>query len=208
MTSNSRLPECLNSFRLATLPAGTPVFRAGDPCTNFYFVQKGSVRVDLINGEGKSILLYRIGPGETCILSTSCLIAEEVYCAEAFTETEVEAIAVPKFDFQNLMSSSQPFRELVFSSFSSRLSMMMSKVDEVSFASLDKRLARRLLELGKGNDVIEVTHEQLANDLGSAREVISRKLLDWEKHGLIVRGRGSVSISMASGLIGLAGSGD
>ena len=208
MSQQTRLPECLEDFRPVALAAGSPVFRAGDPCTNFYLVQKGSVRVDLINSEGKSILLYRIGPNETCILSTSCLISDEPYSAEAFTETDIEAIAVPKSDFEALLNTSQPFRELVFRSFSSRLSMMMMKIDEVSFASLDKRLARRLLDLSTGSDFIRITHEQLANDLGSAREVISRKLLEWEKQGLIVRGRGSIGISAASGLSRLANSGD
>jgi len=187
-------PECLEEFRVVKLPVGATVFQTGDACTNFYFVQKGSVRVDLITDTGKSVLLYRIGPEETCILSTSCLISEETYSAEAITESEVEAIAVPKSRFEILLNTSPKFRELVFKSFSSRLSVMMAKVDEVSFASLDKRLARRLLELHRQNDLIKITHEQLAADVGSAREVISRKLLGWEKQGVISRGRGSISI--------------
>jgi len=85
---------------------------------------------------------------------------------------------------------------------------MMEKIDEVSFASLDKRLARRLLDLTTEGDTIGVTHEQLANDLGSAREVVSRKLVDWEKQALVVRGRGSIQVIAASDLKRLAGLGD
>jgi len=208
MPTTLDLPECLRDFQVVTLNVGSPVFQAGDPCTTFFFLLKGSVRVDLITDQGKSVLLYHIGPNETCILTASCLISDDSYCAEALTETEVEAVAIPKAKFQEMLNTSQPFRELVFRSFSSRLSAMMVKIDEVSFASLDKRLARRLLELRTEGELIEITHEQLANDLGSAREVISRKLVDWEKQGLITRARGSVRINDANRLNGLSGFGD
>jgi CRP/FNR family transcriptional regulator len=194
MEKNEDVPECLRQFQTIALPAQATVFSAGDPCSNFYFVQSGSIRVDLITAEGKSVLLYRIGPKQTCILSTSCLISHEHHCAEAMTETAVEAIAVPKTEFETLLSTSQSFRELVFQSFSLRFSTMMAKINEVSFASLDSRLAGRLLELGQDSEIIKITHEQLARDLGSAREVVSRKLLDWEAKGLIERGRGDVRI--------------
>ncbi len=202
------LPECLRDFQVATIAAGSPIFQTGDPCENFYFLLRGSVRVDLTTDEGKSVLLYHIGPNETCILTTSCIISDERYCAEALTETDVEAVVVPKPKFQAMLNTSQPFRELVFGSFSSRLSAMMAKIDEISFASLDKKLARRLLTLSATSDLIDVTHEQLASDLGSAREVVSRKLVDWEKQALIVRGRGSIRITDAPKLRKLAELGD
>lgn len=208
MTTPPNPPECLGGFKTLTLPVGTPVFHVGAACENFYFVLRGTVRVDLLNVDGKSVLLYRIEPNDTCILTTSCLIADETYCAEAITESEVDVIAVPRSDFQNLLENSQPFRALVFQSFSSRLAAMMSKIDEVSFASLDQRLARRLLELYDGDDPLEVTHDQLAKDLGTAREVISRKLLDWEKQNVILRGRGSLQISAIAELNALANLGD
>lgn len=193
-------PPFLDEFQEMTLNTGAVIFQDGDPCENFFFVVEGSIRVDLINADGKSILLYRVGAEETCILSTSCLISEEAYCAQAVAETKVKAIAVPKSAFQTKLRDSESFRQLVFRSFSSRLSKMMATIDEVSFASLDRRLARRLLGLQSQGDVISITHEQLANDLGSAREVVSRKLQDWEKAGLISRGRGSVCVNDRTGL--------
>jgi len=208
MTASDQRPECLAPFGALKLGAGTTVFQNGLECENFYFLLRGTVRVDLINSDGKSVLLYRIEPNETCILTTSCLLADEVYCAEAITETEVEVIAVPRAEFLKLLDRSADFRALVFHSFSSRLSTMMGKIDEVSFASIDQRLARRLLELGGDGAVIDVTHEQLAKDLGSAREVISRKLLDWEKQKIINRGRGSVQVTAVDAINRLANLGD
>ncbi|WP_298983159.1 Crp/Fnr family transcriptional regulator [uncultured Roseibium sp.] len=194
MQSDQFRPKCLEGFQSVSLPKGASVFRAGDPCCNFYLIESGSVRVDLVNSEGKSILLYRIGANETCVLTTSCLMSHENYSAEAVTETDVTALVVPRSEFQARLASSEEFRDLVFRSFSSRLSRLMAKVDEVSFASLNSRLAKRLLELAGKTDLVETTHERLAQDLGSAREVIGRKLTDWEKRGLIARHRGSIDI--------------
>ena len=136
------------------------------------------------------------------------MISDHTYCAEAITETEIDAVAIPKIKFQELLHNSQPFREIVFQSFSYRLSAMMHKIDEVSFASLDKKLARRLLKLREKAEVIDVTHEHLANDVGSAREVVSRKLVDWEKQGLIARGRGSIRLTAEFDLKKIADLGD
>ena len=170
------------------------MFQSDEACTNFYFVQQGSIRVELSNHNGNSVVLYRIGANETCVLTTSCLLSGERYSAEAVTETEVSVIVVPKVDFEHRLNSSPEFRELVFTSFSSRLASMMAKIDEIAFTPLDARLAGRLAELSQADPVIKVTHEQLANDLGSAREVISRKLLSLEKDGLLKRGRGTIEI--------------
>ena len=208
MPGVNSVPDCLIEFETAALPAGSVVFHAGDLCSNFYFVLSGSIRVDLMSSEGKSVLLYRIGPGETCILSTSCLMSNEEHCAEAITETEVKAIAVPKFDFERLLNSSKSFRELVFQSFSLRLVNMMAKIDEVGFASLDKRLAMRLLDKRDHAEIIKTTHEELARDLGSAREVISRKLMDWETKEIIERGRGTIRIRKTAELQQLSKLGD
>mgnify|MGYP000335800751 CR=1 FL=1 len=208
MPTNQKRPACLGDFQTVTLPPGATVFRAGDPCRNFYLIEKGSIRVDLINAQGKSILLYRIAENETCVLTTSCLLSHEDYSAEAVTETDVVAVVVPKSEFEDRLVTSQEFRDLVFRSFSARLSKLMAKIDEVSFSSLNRRLAVRLLELAKGGDTVAATHEQLAQDLGSAREVIGRKLNAWEKQGLISRNRGSIDILSQPALAILCHQGD
>ncbi|WFE88549.1 Crp/Fnr family transcriptional regulator [Roseibium porphyridii] len=208
MPQDQLRPKCLEGSQSVSLPKGATVFRAGDPCRNFYLIESGSVRVDLMNSEGKSILLYRIGANETCVLTTSCLLSHESYSAEAVTESDVTALVIPANEFQARIASSEQFREIVFRSFSSRLTRLMAKVDEVSFASLNSRLAKRLLELAGERDFVETTHERLAQDLGSAREVIGRKLTDWEKQGLIARHRGSIDILSRPALTVLCGQRD
>ena len=95
------------------------MFQSDEACTNFYFVQQGSIRVELSNHNGNTVVLYRIGANETCVLTTSCLLSGERYSAEAVTEAEVSVIVVPKVDFEHRLNSSPEFRELVFTSFSS-----------------------------------------------------------------------------------------
>ncbi len=201
-------PECLSNAQEVSLDAGQQVFGAGDPCRNFYFLLDGSIRVDLIARSGKSIMLYRFGKNETCILTTSCLLGGEEYSAEAHVEKDITALALPEKEFQALLGTSADFRRLVFNSFASRLSTMMAKIDEVAFSPLDSRIASRLLELSKENEDLAITHEQLAADIGTAREVISRRLAGWEKEGLIMRHRGGLNILSPSGLKKLAVLGD
>ncbi len=193
-------PECLKNSREVSLSAGQQIFGAGDPCQNFYYLLQGSIRVDLIAKSGKSILLYRFGANETCILTTSCLLSGEDYCAEAHVEKDIHALTLSEGEFLSLLATSAEFRQLVFDSFASRLSTMMIKIDEVAFSSLDSRIASRLLELNKDDKELTITHEQLAADIGTAREVISRRLAGWEKEGLIKRHRGGLKILSSTGL--------
>lgn len=202
------LPEGLTGGQLVTLPAGTRVFQAGDACTQFFYLIEGAIRVDLIAKGGRAILLYRFGADETCILTTSCLLSGDQYCAEAHTESEVKAYVVPFASFEAQLNSSEDFRRLVFSSFSERLASMMGKIEEVAFTPIETRLAMRLLEMRPADDTVHVTHDQLAVDLGTAREVVSRKLAQWEKSGLIVRARGTLRLINIGKLENIAALGD
>lgn len=190
------------------LPAGAKVFRAGDLCETFYYIIDGTIRVDLMTEDGRSVLLYNINPGQTCVLTTACIMSGDAYAAEATAETSVTAYAMAKPAFDAQMQTSPAFRTLVFGSFGTRMAAMMGKVDEVAFQSLDARLARRLLSLGNASPRIAITHDQLAHDLGSAREVISRKLKAWDVSGLINRDRGTVTLLQPDKLRILTTSGD
>lgn len=198
------IPEMFANAQRVSLPAGTRVFQSGDACTQFFYLLSGSIRVDLISKTGKSIMLYRFGGDETCILTTSCLLSGDDYCAEAHVETDVEACVLPLNSFNAMLDQSDAFRSLVFTSFSQRLAAMMGKIEDVAFVPIEQRLAARVLDLADQTLWITATHEQLANDLGSAREVISRKLSLWEKHGLVERTRGAFQIVDLAGLKTLA----
>lgn len=207
-TSTSSLPDGLKGGQLVTLPAGTRVFQAGDACTQFFYLIEGAIRVDLIAKGGRAIMLYRFGADETCILTTSCLLSGDKYCAEAHTESDVQAYVVPFATFEAQLNQSEAFRRLVFSSFSERLASMMGKIEEVAFIPIETRLATRLLELTTSEGTVFATHDQLAIDLGTAREVVSRKLAQWEKSGLIQRARGSLRLVNVRKLENIAALGD
>ena len=203
----SKTPRCLRAAPIVSLPAGARVFQPGDAANQFVFLLSGSIRVDLVAASGKAITLYRFGPQETCVLTTSCLLSGEQYCAEARAEAPVVACVVPKAEFETMIDASSEFRRLVFSSFSARLAAMMGKIEEIACMPIDARLAGRVLELGDGNAIVSATHERLAMDLGTAREVVSRKLARWEREGVIARGRRRFEIIDANALKAIAGSG-
>ena len=202
------IPDPLKGAMQVSLPAGTRVFQPGDACRQFFFLMSGKIRVDLISKSGKSIMLYRFGADETCILTTSCLLSGDDYCAEAHVEEDVEALVLPIDQFQQRLDQSDAFRQLVFDSYSRRLVAMMAKIEDVAFVPIERRLAERVVELADQDYWISATHEQLAHDLGSAREVISRKLSLWQKHGLIERSRGAFQIIDMTGIQKLASLGD
>ncbi|MEO1029296.1 MAG: Crp/Fnr family transcriptional regulator [Pseudomonadota bacterium] len=202
------IPNPLKGAMKVSLPAGTRVFQSGDACRQFFFLISGKIRVDLTSKSGKSIMLYRFGADETCILTTSCLLSGDDYCAEAHVEEDVEALVLPIDQFQQRLDQSHAFRQLVFDSYSRRLIAMMAKIEDVAFVPIERRLAERVIELADQDHRISATHEQLAHDLGSAREVISRKLSLWQKHGLIERSRGAFQIVDMAGIHNLASLGD
>ncbi|MEL6212111.1 MAG: Crp/Fnr family transcriptional regulator [Pseudomonadota bacterium] len=201
-------PDCLADAAVVSLPAGAPVFHAGDPCSNFYYLLDGSIRVDLVAASGKAVLLYRFGAGQTCVLTTSCLLSGDDYSAEATVEEDARACVLPMAAFQEKLNASADFRAVVFGSFSQRLAAMMGKVEDIAFTPIETRLAERLLNLAGDALTVSATHDRLAADLGTSREVVSRKLAKWEKSGLIERGRGAIAIVDAPSLKRLTAAAD
>jgi len=176
------------------MPAKTIAFHQGDACSNYLLILSGSIKVMTRAENGREIVLYRLGDGDSCVLTTSCLFGNARYPAEGISETDVTALAIPAARFNQAIQHSKPFREFVFNSFSSHLSSLISLVEEVTFGRLDIRLARHLLKSCNDNARLEITHQQLATELGSAREVISRLLKDLESRGWLKLSRGSVEI--------------
>lgn len=177
------------------VPAGTKVFEAGAACTAFLLVVEGCVRVQMIGETGREIVLYRVEDNQTCILTTACLLSGDAYSAEAITECETTAIALPIEPFNALLNRSQGFRDLVFSSYGKRISNLVSLVEEVAFGRVDARLAQFLVDRMDAQHTIKKTHYELAVELGTAREVISRQLKDFERKGWIALSRGRITIT-------------
>jgi CRP/FNR family transcriptional regulator len=176
------------------LQPGDIAYRTGWECPNYVMCISGKTRIFRNSESGRELLMYQVTSGGTCVLTTHCLLSGANFPAESTAEEHTELAALPRETFQDLMQGSQPFREFVLDDYSRLLAGMIDLVDEVTFSSLPRRLANRLLADADHNDVVSKTHQQLALDLGSAREVISRHLSDWEKSGLIKSGRGEIHL--------------
>ncbi len=184
----------LDASQLVTVPAGTVVFRPNDRCENYLLVAEGRVKVLLLTPTGHELLLYRVEPGESCVLTTTCLMAARPYPAEGVTEMEVTALMIPKQAFDRAMGTSAAFRQIVFDHVSHRFADIIGRIEAVKFADLDVRLADELLRQMDGDGVVHATHQALAAEIGTSREVVSRHLKAWERDGLIRLGRGRIEV--------------
>lgn len=191
--------------QVVDLPAGQVVFRGGDECRSYLLVIDGCVRVGMTGETGREIVLYRVDPGQSCVLTTACLLAQEPYAAEGVTETPVRAVAVPATTFRDLLGRSATLRDFVFATYGGRIADLMLLVEEVAFGRIDIRLARFLVERADRDGAVVATHQALAQELGTAREVVSRQLKEFERCGLVRLGRGRIDITDAKGLARLAG---
>lgn len=185
------------------VPRGTVLFRIGGLCHNFLMLLDGTVRVQMTAETGREIVLYRVGAGETCILTTACLMTRAGYSAEGVAETDLDAIALGAGAFHELLARSAVFRDFVFASFGTRLLGMMMLVEEVAFGRIDLRLARFLVDHRDARGGLDTTHQTLAVELGTAREVVSRQLKEFERRGLVELSRGRVGVRDPEALLAL-----
>lgn len=183
--------EVGRNLSFVKLPAGTMVFRENEGCQGFPIVLSGRVRVARQLDNGREFVLYDVEPGESCVMSTGCLLGNSPYGAHGLCLSDVELAVLPRGLFDRLIAEHRPFREEVFGLFSERLVRLMELVEAVGFQRLDQRLAAALL--GKGQR-IEMSHEQLAQVVGVSRESVSRQLKQFEEHGWVKLGRGAVDV--------------
>jgi CRP/FNR family transcriptional regulator len=176
------LEELVATAQEVRAPAGSVLFDERQPCAGFPLVLEGDIRVTKAAPSGRGILLYRVGPGEGCILSGGCLLGNSSYSATGVAETDVTLLRIPPPLFQKLMMQSEPFRRFVFGMYGERLSEVMELVEAVAFQRLDARLAQLLIRRGP---VVQATHQSLADELGSVREIVSRLLRSFEERGWV-----------------------
>jgi CRP/FNR family transcriptional regulator len=204
----SRLPSevrqtLAEGSRIVDLPQGATVFEPGQSADNFLLLLSGTVRVQQKSDTGREIFLYRVHAGESCVLTTACMLADEDYSADGIAETEVRAVAIPRRVMDDLAGRSTEFRQFMFRAYSRRITDLFTLIDDIVFQRLDVRLAARLLQLAQG-DVVRATHQTLATELGTAREVISRTLAEFQRRGWIEQARGEVRLTGVSALERLA----
>ena len=179
---------------VVAVPEGTVIFGPGKSPENLLLLLEGRVRVQQVSEAGREIVLYRVEAGQSCVLTTACLLAHEDYSAEGIAETDIQAVAIPRAVFDELVSQSVAFRNFIFTAFSRRITDLFQVIEDIAFQRVDIRLAQRLLDLARGTGQIRATHQQLAVELGTAREVVSRQLGEFQRRGWIRQSRGAIDL--------------
>lgn len=191
------------------ISAGDVVFTEGTGCGKIGFVESGIIRVYKASPTGREITLYRMGAGETCILSLACILSRPIHQASAVAEQDVSILTLPASVFKELIDTSHAVRSFIFGQFAQRFADIMVLIEEVVFRRMDERLAETLLRLINTSysscqncpePVLKITHEELAAELGTLREVISRLLKEFEYRGFISLARGSITILQKTSL--------
>jgi CRP/FNR family transcriptional regulator len=193
---DATLTAVLQRAQVMRVPAGTSMFGEGSPCRQFPLVLEGSIRVAKAS-DGRELQLYRVMPGESCVLTGGCLVGGRDYPATGVVERDALLVVLPKPVFDELLATHAPFRQYVFSLFAERLTDMMALVEAIAFHKLDRRLAAALLGRGK---VVALTHQQLADELGSVREIVTRVLRGFADQGWVQSSRGSIEVLDAAAL--------
>lgn len=186
---------------LATVPAGTSLFHEDEPCRGFPLVLQGEVRVSRSSGDGRSLELYRVQPGEFCLVSCACLFRTHPLSAHGVAARDTTLLMVTPEAFRQCLQDTG-FRDWVMGVFSERMAELTSLVDAIAFRKLDRRLAAALL--GHGPE-LAVTHQELADGLGTVREMITRLLRRFERDGWIELARERIRIRDSHALRALAG---
>ncbi len=191
-------PQMIREFRqsafYAYIPAGRDVFAQGDDVEAIALLLSGAVRVYKLAENGREITLYRFGSGESCILTANAILSKQTFSAIATVEHEAEAIMIPADTFREWVRRYDLWRDFVFELLSQRLTSVMEIVDEVTFRRMDIRVAALLLERSRLQNPLDITHQEIAAELGSSREVISRLLENLASQKWIRMGRGTIEI--------------
>lgn len=194
--------------RVRRFPEGAVLFEPGQEADRLLLLLSGTVRVQQSSDQGREVFLYRVNAGESCVLTTACMLAFEDYATTGIAETPVLAAEIPRGTFDALVAESRVFREFVFRAYARRITDLFTLIDDIVFQRLDVRLAGRLVELADDDGVVHATHQVLGTELGTAREVISRLLSDFQKRGLVKQARGAVCLLDREALDRLARGGE
>jgi CRP/FNR family transcriptional regulator len=185
------------------LPPDSVIFRPGDAAQGYAVVLAGGVDVWLTGASGRELLLYSVVPGQSCVQTTLGLLSEAAYTAEARSTQATQLVVIPRALFLDLLDGSAPFRALVFGAFADRMGTMLRLVESVAFTRAECRLAARVLALS-GDGPVMATQGELAAQVGTAREVVSRRLDAWARKGWVRTQRGQIDVIDRAALEDLA----
>ncbi len=193
-----------DTARIIAVDPGVPVFRERATCADYLLIVEGEVRVQKLTANGQVITLYHLQGGQSCELTTTCLLGGSCYPAEGIAETPVQAVLIPKAQFRQALAKSPQFGEFVFSSIDKGVNELITLLEEVAFGHMDRRLAYCLLQKAHAHDHLQATHHELSEELGTAREVVSRLLKEFERQGWVRLHRGRIEIHDHQSLQSLA----
>ncbi|MEW6198288.1 MAG: Crp/Fnr family transcriptional regulator [Planctomycetota bacterium] len=192
------LARVAGAARPARLAAGQCLYREGDTCADVAILGDGLIRVFKSCPSGREITLYHVEPGEPCLVNVLCAYLQSPTPASATVERPGPAVLVPHAVFHELIGAAAPLRDQLFGSIARRMLDLMLLVEEVAFRRMDRRLAsylRKRFDQSRSDELwLEITHEEIAADLGSAREVISRLVKEFERLGVVQQGRGRIGL--------------
>ncbi len=197
MTALAALQALAARSPLLRVPAGTRLFDAGQACPGFPVLLEGSVRVGLASPDGRQLELYRVEPGELCVVSATCLFAGRTSLAVGEARSETLLRLIGPADFEQLCEQDPAVRRYVMGLLAERMAELFAFVEAVAFQRLDQRLATLLLARGP---VLAQTHQQLADELGTVREIVTRLLRRFERDGLLRLGRERIELLDPEGL--------
>ena len=184
-------------------PAGTTLFRETEACQGFPLVLEGEVRVSRSSTQGRELELYRVVPGEMCLVSSACLFVGQAFTARGVTTQATRLVLLPAPAFRQAMAD-EAFRDFVLGLFAARMADLTGLVEAVAFQRLDSRLAAALL--GHGSQ-LRATHQALADELGTVREIVTRLLHRFERAGWVALSRECITICDSVALRAVAAQG-
>ncbi len=197
----------LKNLSSVSVPSGKVLLTEGGACSGIPFVLSGAIRVYKVSENGRQITLYRIEKGESCLLSGVCSVNQGVFPAMAETEEASQILFIPAFVHELFMERCPSWRRMILGQYGNRLSSVVTLVEEIAFRKIDQRLATLILDRGK-KDHLDLTHQEIASQLGTTREVITRILKDFERQGWVETQRGVIKVLDAVGLLGLESRGN
>lgn len=194
------LNETAQLSRLINLKPGQRLFSEGEACLYQTIILKGKIRIQKASSDGREIILNHLEQGQQCSLCNTCLLGKKHYPADAIAETDSECLLVPRQQFYQILDHAPDFRHQLFNEIEHDMHHLIHQLEELAFGHMDQRLATLLLQYGKNENPIHTTHQALATELGTAREVISRLLKGFEHHQYIQLKRCTIFIKQAAAL--------
>jgi CRP/FNR family transcriptional regulator len=192
--------DFVNYAYFVKIPAGKEIFAEGDEVNGIALLISGVVRVFKLSPTGREITLYRFGEGESCVITANAILHRQEFPAIAEVEKDAEAMMIPADKFKEWVRTYEPWRDFVFNLVSQRLISVMEVVEELAFQRMDKRVASFLLARSQVQNPVKITHQEIANEIGSSREVVSRLLEDFAEKQLILLSRGKIEVNNFGGL--------